>query len=98
MDRFQLAKRTKKQGTVPQKQEGTEQRLKVSKEQGGVGACGGWGAHNACPAWERPWRRKPKYSNCSLLFMMQLPPTHKESYLVYGKVSYSAVGNRASKL
>lgn len=44
MDRFQLAKRTKKkQGTVPQKQEGTEQRLKVSKEQGGVGACGGWG-------------------------------------------------------
>lgn len=45
----------KKQGTVPQKQEGTEQRLKVSKEQGGVGASGGWGAHNACPAWKRPW-------------------------------------------
>lgn len=47
-------KKKKKQGTVPQKQEGTEQRLKVSKEQGGVGASGGWGAHNACPAWKRP--------------------------------------------
>lgn len=28
----------------------------------------------------------PGYSNRSLLFMMQLPPTHKGSYLVYGKL------------
>lgn len=31
-------------------------------------------------------RKGPEYSNHTLLFMMQLPPTHKGSYLVYGKL------------
>lgn len=31
-------------------------------------------------------RKGPGYSNRSLLFMMQLPPTHKGSYLVYRKL------------